>query len=117
MVYSAENESLAALELLVHLQSSHLLVSYCSIWIDLDGIPSETVDIATLPTEWRDYPAPSALQRIGDRWASAQSPVVLQVPSAIVPNEVNYLLNPRHPNFVDLRFGEPVPFQFAPRLK
>jgi len=116
-VYTAESVSLAALELLVHLQATQLLVSYSSIPADFDDALVEAVAPASLSPDWRNHPAPSALQRFGDQWAARQRSVVLQVPSAIVPGELVYVLNPRHPDFGRLAIGAPTPFRFDPRLK
>jgi RES domain-containing protein len=117
VVYTAQSEALAALELLVHLQSSQLLLAYCSIAADFDASLIEAVDPASLPGNWREYPAPAALQTIGDRWVAEQRSLVLQVPSAIVPSEVNYLLAPQHPDFRRVALSKPKPFTLDPRLK
>lgn len=117
IIYVAQSESLAALELLVQLQASHLLMSYSSIPADFDDALVEVLTPAALPLEWKEYPAPSALQQTGDRWVAEQRSVVLQVPSAIVPNETNFLINPVHPDFDQVIIGQPNPFQFDPRLK
>jgi RES domain-containing protein len=53
---------------------------------------------------------------LGDEWVLAAGSVVLCVPSVLVPNEDNFLLNPRHPDYPKLQFGKPVPFEFDPRL-
>jgi RES domain-containing protein len=116
VVYTAQSESLAALELLVHLQSSQLLMSYSVIPVEFNDRLLEVVGPATLPRDWRYYPAPSILQEVGDRWAFEQRSVVLQVPSAIVSDEVNYVLNPRHPGFAKITIGKPKSFKFDPRL-
>lgn len=116
LVYTAQSESLAALELLVHLQSSPLLTSYCTIPVDFDDALVEAVAPESLPPDWRDHPAPSALQRIGDVWAAEKRSAVLQAPSAIVPSELNFVLNPRHPDFARIAVGRPRVFQFDSRL-
>lgn len=117
IVYTAQSQSLAALELLVHLQSSELLFSYSTIAATFDDKLVEIVDPAGLPTDWMDYPAPAALQQIGDQWVAAQRSVVLRVPSAVVPGEYTFLLNPGHPDFVKIAIGPPTPFRFDPRLR
>ena len=117
VVYTAQTESLAALELLVHLQASQLLMSYCSLPVDFDDALVEVVDPTSLPSDWRSSPAPSVLQQIGDRWAADHRSVVLQLPSAIVPREANFIINPRHPDFGSLSIGPPDSFDFDPRLE
>jgi RES domain-containing protein len=117
VVYTAQTESLAALELLVHLRAADLLKSYSSIPVSFEDSLVEVVDPARLPSDWKDFPAPSALQRIGDRWVAEQRSVVLRVPSAIVPSESNFLLNPRHSAFGLVAIGPANSFQFDRRLK
>ncbi len=116
-IYTAQSRSLAALELLVHLQASHLLMSYRSIFVDFEDALIETVDPERLASNWRDYPAPSVLQQFGDRWVSERRSAVLQVPSVVIPDEYNAIINPRHPDFDRLVIGPPKPFEFDPRLK
>ena len=102
MVYTAGSKSLATLELLVHLDSSMRLPSYSSCPVDFDDSLVEVVDPAVLPLDWRQSPPPTSLQVIGDDWISRQSSVVLRVPSAVVPDENNYLINPIHRDFKHL---------------
>ena len=61
-------------------------------------------------------PPPEDLAEIGTRWIQARNTLVLAVPSAIIPRELNYLLNPLHPRFKRIRVGPPEPFFFDPRL-
>jgi len=69
-----------------------------------------------LPVNWRRYPAPEGLPDFGTRWARAQRTAVLAVPSVVIPEELNYLVNPRHPAFKNIRIGQPQPFSLDPRL-
>ena len=50
-------------------------------------------------------------------WANVLATAVLNVPSAEIPKERNYLLNPAHPGFRRIRFSDPEPFYFDARLK
>jgi len=117
IVYTAQGESLAALELLVHLHAAHLLGTYSSVSVTFEQELVAVIDAAALPSDWRAYPAPLRLQQIGDLWAADQSSVLLEVASAIVPRERLYLVNPRHPDFARLTSGPAVPFEFDRRLK
>jgi RES domain-containing protein len=117
LVYTAESQALAALELLVHLQSSQLLLSYSAVPASFDAESVEVLDPGRLPRGWRRYPASPALQQLGDRWAAELRSAVLQVPSAVVPDERNFLLNPAHPDFKKIRIGPPAPFEYDARLK
>ena len=117
LVYTAESEALAALELLVHVRAPQLLAAYVSIPADFDEALVESVAVASLPSGWRRYPAPSALQQIGDRWVLEGRSAVLRVPSAVVPRESNFLLNPLHGDFARVALGAPAPFEFDGRLR
>jgi RES domain-containing protein len=74
------------------------------------------IAVDALPTTWRRYPAPDALADLGTAWVRAAATAVLVVPSAIVPQERNILLNPAHPDFRRIRLGTREPFSFDPRL-
>src|SRR5262249_19313090 len=65
---------------------------------------------------WRSYPAPPDLQRIGDEGARTGASAVLQVPSAVIATDSNYLLNPRHPDFRSIRTLRARAFDLDPRL-
>jgi RES domain-containing protein len=117
VVYAAQAESLAMLELLVHLQASDLLLAYVTVRVDFDDSLVEALPANALPVRWRASPAPSVLQAEGDRWARERRSPVLRVPSALVPRESNYLLNPNHPELARIVVGEPERCDFDPRLK
>ncbi len=116
VVYTAEHASLAALEMLAHLQRSSVLLSYALIPCDVPEELVERVDRKQLPRTWRASPAPAALQRLGDAWAASMRSVALEVPSAIVEVENNVLLNPAHPGFARVEIGEPLAFAYDLRL-
>ena len=114
MVYTAESRSLAALEVLVHLEGpargySLLRCEFPETFVEL--FPAED-----LPADWRSGPAPPALAAFGDAWITSGSSVVLAVPSAIVDGERNYLLNPAHVDFAQINILPPEPFPYDDRL-
>ena len=106
MVCAAASQSLAMLEMLV--QDQPLRARYVIIEA---RIPKEVkinrVKIDDLPSGWREIGAREQLQAIGAAWARKQSAAVLALPSAIVPAESNYLLNPLHPAFRRITIGKP----------
>ncbi|MEI7837288.1 MAG: RES family NAD+ phosphorylase [Planctomycetota bacterium] len=59
---------------------------------------------------------PVAAQRIGDAWLAGATSAVLQVASALVPMDWNYLLNPAHPDFRRITIGSATPISLDPRL-
>lgn len=74
----------------------------------------ESIDEDALPEDWFAFTAYAKCQQLGDAWLDKGSSALLKVPSAVVPLEYTYLLNPAHPDFTritlkataDLVFGE-----------
>jgi RES domain-containing protein len=116
VVYAAQSQSLAALEMLVHLDSSELLEKYVFLPVELDEALITLVDLSRLPRNWRADPPPAEVKAVGDEWAASGTSVVLRVPSGLVPSESNFLLNPGHPDVGRLRIGKPLSFRFDSRL-
>jgi RES domain-containing protein len=116
IVYTAQSQSLAALEMLVHLDSADLLEKYVLLGVDFDQSLVRRVEPSALPRNWRADPPPAQVRSIGDEWILEGSSAVLQVPSALVPGENNFLLNPGHQDFAKVRIGKPLAFRFDPRL-
>lgn len=116
VVYAACSRALAALELLVHVERSALLSAYVLIGCDVDDTLVDTLDPVTLPAHWHQSPAPHELARIGDIWVRAGESLALAVPSALVPDEPIYLLNPKHTQFDAMRVGVPQRFDLDIRF-
>jgi RES domain-containing protein len=116
MVYTAQSQALAILEVLVHLEKASVLPSYSLCAADFEEDLVEALDPEALPDDWRSYPSPSGLRAIGDAWIAQQTSAVLEVPSLIVEDESNYLINPAHPDFSSLTISEPRPLEFDARF-
>lgn len=116
VVYTAQSQSLAVLEMLVHLDSPELLKKYLLFEVMIDPSCVRELDLSSLPRNWKANPAPAKVQAMGDDWVAGGSSAVLRVPSTLVPGESTFLLNPHHPDFRNLRIGKPLPFQFDPRF-
>ena len=116
VVYTAEHQSLAVLELLAHIERPQLFHDYNLIRVEIPESVISDYDQSTLPANWRSDPPPLTLREAGNKWVRAMSSAVLRVPSTIVPAENNYLLNVNHPDFAGLVIGSPIPFSFDPRL-
>lgn len=115
LVYTAGSQSLAMLELLV--QDEPLRARYVMIPARIPrAVKIEQINPARLPADWRELAARDPLQTIGGDWARRLSSAVLAVPSAVIPAETNYLLNPRHPEFRKIAIGEAQPFVTDLRL-
>lgn len=98
VLYTSATPSLALLESVVHMY--HIAVSgYCMICLDVpeDSIQKITAD--QLPANWFASPSPDILKQTGDLFIKNNEYLALQLPSAIMPEEYNYLLNPAHSDF------------------
>jgi len=115
MVYTSESRSLAALEILVHLEGPARGYSLAACEIP-DDVVIESVAATELPADWMISPAPAALAALGDAWIRRGTSAILKVPSAVVDREYNYLLNPRHPSFERMSIHTAVPFNYDERL-
>jgi RES domain-containing protein len=117
VVYASGTLALAALEIFVHLDVPESAANLVAVPADIPASVSVAeVRTSELPTRWREYRAPEALADIGVTWAQAGRTAVLAVPSAVIPPESNYLLNPAHPSFSKIRIGTAERFSFDPRM-
>ena len=118
ILYTAGSLSLAALEMLVHLNNEEVLLSYSFAAVEFDEkyiLPVE--EFRMLPDDWSASPAPVEIQRVGDNWVRSNSSLILRVPTSVLPLEFNYLINVAHPDFTKLKLGNPQKFKFDHRLK
>jgi RES domain-containing protein len=117
VAYAASSRALAVLEVQVHIDRTLAPTDYVFIEATVPEDAIEVLDLSRLPSSWRAEPPPSALREIGDRWVREGRSLALTVPSVVVPEEVNVLLNPAHPRFSDVRIvGSPQPAVLDPRL-
>lgn len=117
VVYTAGALSLSALELFVHLDPDEAPDDLVSIAATIpDDVRLLHVREDELPSDWRHYPAPTVLQDIGSAWAASGETALLAVPSAIIPQESNYLVNPSHDDFRRIAIAPAEPFRFDPRM-
>lgn len=118
LVYTAGSVSLAALEMLVHLGGEEILFNYSFAAAEIaPEMILKVEDFCRLPEDWNESPAPLVVQKIGDDWVRSLVSAVLEVPTAIVPLEKNYLLNPSHADWNKIVFQQPQKFVFDKRLK
>ena len=100
LCYTSEHQSLAMLEYFVHLDSDNAPSDLVLVTAEVpDDLPKERILADKLPSPWRRSPAPPELARIGDEFVQKADHFILIVPSALAPNENNWLLNPQHASF------------------
>lgn len=117
IISTADSPALAALEILVHIDTPRLLGAYTLVMLDVpDGGVSILAD-DDLPPDWQTDPPPASAAAIGDEWIGSRSSLALSVRSTVIPRHRNILLNPHHPDFAAVRASaRQEPFVFDPRL-
>ena len=115
VVYCSQSKALAALEILVHLNPP-VRFKFVAIRVAFDASIVAWFPPRNLPHNWRSEPPPPGTQKVGDLWIKSAQTAVLALPSAIIPGEFNFLLNPTHPDFAKVVRGKPETFIFDPRL-
>jgi RES domain-containing protein len=117
VVYTSETLSLAMVEYLVHLSLSNAPRGLMIATIEIpDSIVPEDIPRASLPKGWRDFPPPREPADLGTRWAKSKQSLFLRVPSAVVEQEYNILINPLHSEMPRVVLREVEAFEFDKRL-
>ncbi len=114
IVYTSHTRSLAALELLVHLEPDDIS-DFVFIPADIPDELIETFDMSSLPDDWQSQT--DLLQQTGAAWVTEKRSAALLVPSAIMPTEPNVLINPSHYDTARVRIGPAETFALDPRLR
>jgi RES domain-containing protein len=103
-VYCSEHISLAALEVLAHLNSANLPLRRFVIQVTIpDDMWAGRELLLQPPDDWTIASFSTECRGIGDTWVKMQRSALLEVPSVTVPEEKNVLLNPRHPDAAKIR--------------
>jgi RES domain-containing protein len=114
LVYTSDSLALCLAECLVHVPG-RLPTDYVAFTISVPDNSVEVVDAASLAQDWRNDVA--ITRALGDEWLSSARTLVLAVPSAVLPDSTNLLLNPLHPRSAELQVIAQQPFEFDPRLR
>jgi len=117
VIYASETRSLACLENLVHRSAPELNGLYKTLIIDLpDDLKTEELMEDQLPDGWNQPGNYKACQEIGSSWFSAKRTAILKVPSALIPQEYNFVLNTEHMDFKRILPAGTEDFLFDPRI-
>jgi RES domain-containing protein len=117
VVYASSTLSLAILELLVHTDPDLIPRDLQAFEIDCPGsLAAEVLDARSLPSNWRNIPNHPVCRALGDEWLKRGDHPLLGVPSAVVPEELNYLINPAHPDAALIQVVRARAFSFDERL-
>ncbi len=120
VVYAASNIALACLETVVHLNQAGLPLNRYLVRIDLpDGVwaARRILMVADLAVGWSAIPEGKVSLDVGDAWLVAGNSALLLVPSAIVPEEMNVLINVRHPDAANIQATKLRPWLYDSRVR
>ena len=113
VVYTSSVMSLAILEWRANLTQ---WPAPPSVIIEIEFDASLVWSPTKLPAGWKRWPYPITNAAVGDNWVRSGRSAVLELPSAVVPEELNYILNPAHLDFGKISIGKPRVFKADPRL-
>jgi RES domain-containing protein len=116
VAYTSATASLAILELLANADQFELIGEFALASCSFDESLVSHVEIDDLPPNWREPRPPVELRDFGDEWICSERSAVLSVPSVIIGQERNYLLNPAHDDFRTIKLSSPEPFRLDLRL-
>lgn len=118
VIYTSSSQSLSCLENIVHRTSLGLNQNFRLLTIHIpDNVKITTLKLSDLSENWLDYEQLPYTQNIGNNWIQKNETAVLRVPSAIIAQECNYLLNPNHPDFSKVKLLGNDSFIFDSRIK
>lgn len=120
LIYTSSTRALAALETIVHLNSFGLpLNRYLVEFVIPEPLWSAArmETSATVAVGWDAEPASASSADFGTAWATSNASLILVVPSVVVPEEYNVLLNPRHPDIVEVGVTKIRKWLYDPRLR
>jgi RES domain-containing protein len=117
LVYTSQSRALAFAELSMHLPLGIVPKDYVLVTIDIpDSEKILELPNDQIPADWRSNPHSDSTQQLGDQFARSLQGLVMRVPSAIVPGDYNYLLNPAHSMIKNVRIVSVEPFEFDSRF-
>lgn len=117
MVYTGMSRALCTTEIAVHTPLGNVPNDYSLVSIEIPSrISVFKLEASKLPKDWKSFPHPHSTQLLGDKFVSEMNYLVMQVPSATVQGEYNYLINPKHKDFKKIKLIEVEQFIFDERL-
>jgi RES domain-containing protein len=116
VVYLGGNPSISALEIVVNTDDSEDLYRIPYVLIPVDFDEALVTRSQSLPDDWKQDPPPLSCAAVGDEWLRSDRSAVLEVPSAVIPLERNFILNLLHKDFPQITIGKPQAFEFDSRL-
>ncbi|GAA4429820.1 hypothetical protein GCM10023188_15710 [Pontibacter saemangeumensis] len=116
ILYTSQTLSLAKMEILANTRK--IPRNYAILILEVPSyITYKELFIRNLPPNWKDFPHPKELVTFTNDWIKENQFLVMKVPSVHSPFESNFLFNPLHPSFEDMKIIDVMPHEFDQRLK
>ncbi len=117
IIYCADSRALAMAEVAVHLSLATLPNDFVMLEIDIPSdVSKSSLSVSKLPVDWNQFPHNIQTQQFGDDFIAKNKTCILKVPSAVVPGDFNYLINPAHKDFLKIKIVGKDKFPFDKRL-
>ncbi len=116
LIYTSESRALCTAQTAVHIPLGIVPSNYDIISIKIPDKLILDLDPGLLPRDWKQFPHSAETQNIGDDFIAESEYLALRVPSAVIQDEKNILINPRHPRFKEVKILSIEPFAFDERL-
>jgi RES domain-containing protein len=114
-LYTASSRSLGILETLVHLHTPRPPEDYVIVVLYVpDHLAVQNISLSALSQNWREQH--NETQQMGNTWLAGAATPLLRIPSVIVPSEYNFMLNPRHADYKELKIIQVEPLTFDTRF-
>lgn len=118
VVYLAEHLAVATLEILVHWHEVSQVSGYVYYQVQIEPLAIETANMTKVSKDWASAIATTSTKEYGATWAQQLRSPVLCIPSAVVPEAKNYILNPLHPELLQaIEIKAPQPYRLDERLE
>ena len=116
-IYAAESRALAVLEYTVNVIIDDIPRALSLVLVDIPDKNILEIAEADLPGNWRQSPTPSSTRQFGSKLLTESKTAIIKLPSAVIPQEFNYLLNPAYPDSKNFKILEIQDFIFDVRIK
>ena len=112
IVYTSQSKALCASEIAAHTPLGNLPADYCLVTIQIPDDSIKQYHTTLMPKDWRAYPHPDFTQKIGDHFIAEGKLLAFKVPSAVIPGDFNFLLNPQHNRISEVVIKKVESFKF-----
>lgn len=116
-LYTSESRALAVLEYTVNVNIDDIPRALCIITLEIPDGPIKVLNETDLPGDWKRSPAPSSTKEFGSALLLKAAEPIVKIPSAIIPGEFNFLLNPMHSTSSKFSIIDVVDFIYDLRIK